>query len=337
MITYRELLEEAWLAHRARRGPAAQTVVSTFAGLGGSSLGYSMAGYREVLAVEWDDKAVATFRRNFPEVPVHHGDIAALSVEEALEVTGLQEGELDVLDGSPPCQGFSTSGHREFDDPRNQLFQEYCRLLRGLRPRAFVMENVSGMVKGKMRLIFADILRALKGCGYQVSAKLLNAQWFNVPQHRPRMIFIGIREDLGLAPPFPVAERFPFTLRDALYEPLDHRVYGPPISNRTRGFWMQTGRGDAHEQRFNHYRAAWNRPVNSILRSTGSVGTFHPDVPRYLSAGELLRCASFPDGFELVGGFQQAVDGIGNCVPPLFMRAIATTLREALAGIEVAA
>ena len=85
------------------------TVISTFAGCGGSSLGYQMAGYRELLAVEWDDNAVETFRLNFPDVPVYHGDIAALSVEECLSLAGLKSGELDVFDGSPPCQGFSTA------------------------------------------------------------------------------------------------------------------------------------------------------------------------------------------------------------------------------------
>jgi DNA (cytosine-5)-methyltransferase 1 len=171
-------------------------VISLFAGCGGSSLGYSMAGYRELLAVEWDDHAVETFKLNFPDVPVWHGDIAQLSVEECLKLTGLQPKELDVLDGSPPCQGFSTAGKRKMDDGRNQLFREYVRLLQGLMPRVFVMENVSGMVKGKMKLIFAEIIRELKASGYHVSARLMNAMYFGVPQSRQRMIFIGVREDL---------------------------------------------------------------------------------------------------------------------------------------------
>ena len=97
-------------------------MISLFAGCGGSSLGYSMAGYRELLAVEWDDHAVETFKLNFPDVPVWHGDIAELSVEECLRLAGLRPGQLDVLDGSPPCQGFSTAGKRKIDDGRNQLF-----------------------------------------------------------------------------------------------------------------------------------------------------------------------------------------------------------------------
>ena len=189
-------LEACWQEHLAPRAADAPTVVSLFAGCGGSSLGYSMAGFRELLAVEWDEHAVETFKANFPDVPVWQGDIAELSVEEYLRLTGLQPGELDVLDGSPPCQGFSTAGRRKMDDGRNQLFQEYVRLLRGLRPKVLVMENVSGMVKGKMKLIFVEILRELKASGYKVSARLMNAMYFGVPQSRERMIFIGIREDL---------------------------------------------------------------------------------------------------------------------------------------------
>ena len=189
-------LEACWREHLKPGEPDAPTVVSLFAGCGGSSLGYSMAGYRELLAVEWDDHAVETFRLNFPGVPVWQGDIADLSVEECLRITGLNPGELDVLDGSPPCQGFSTAGKRRMEDGRNQLFREYVRLLRGLRPKVLVMENVSGLVKGKMRVIFSEILRDLKASGYKVSARLMNAMYFGVPQSRERMIFIGVREDL---------------------------------------------------------------------------------------------------------------------------------------------
>ena len=195
MKTYKETLDAAWAEHLAPRAADAPTVISTFAGGGGSSLGYSMAGFREVLAVEWDDNAVQTLRLNFPHVPIYHGDIGKLSVDEALRISGLVPGELDVFDGSPPCQGFSTAGKREFGDKRNQLFKEYVRLLRGLRPKVFVMENVSGMVKGDMKLMFAEILKELKASGYAVKARLLNAMYFGVPQSRERMIFIGVRND----------------------------------------------------------------------------------------------------------------------------------------------
>lgn len=161
-MKYLEILDEGWKKHLLPRADNAPTVISTFAGCGGSSLGYSMAGYRELLAVEWESNAAKTFAYNFPEIPLYHGDICQLSTDEILKQTGLKDGELDVFDGSPPCQGFSTAGKRDFDDSRNQLFVEYVRLLNGLMPKVFVMENVSGMVKGKMKLIFVEILKKLK-------------------------------------------------------------------------------------------------------------------------------------------------------------------------------
>jgi DNA (cytosine-5)-methyltransferase 1 len=81
------------------------------------------------------------------------------------------------------------------DDGRNQLFREYIRLLRGLQPRILIMEDVSGMIKGKMKLIFVEILKELKFSGYHVSARLMNAMYYGVPQSRQRMIFVGVRED----------------------------------------------------------------------------------------------------------------------------------------------
>jgi DNA (cytosine-5)-methyltransferase 1 len=85
-----------------------------------------------LLAVEWDDNAVATYRANFPSTPIYHGDITRLTVDECCQLADVRPRELDILDGSPPCQGFSTAGKRNMQDGRNQLFREYARLLAGL-------------------------------------------------------------------------------------------------------------------------------------------------------------------------------------------------------------
>ena len=183
------------------------TVISTFAGCGGSSLGYKMAGFKELLAVEWDDNAVETFRLNFPSVPVYHGDIAELTGKECLRLAGIKKGELDVFDGSPPCQGFSTAGKRQVSDDRNNLFMEYIRLIKEIQPKVFVMENVSGMIKGKMKGKYIEIWNELNKLGYNVKSKLMNAMWYGVPQSRERLIFIGVRSDIGEKPIFPKAHR----------------------------------------------------------------------------------------------------------------------------------
>lgn len=330
MTEYTAILDAAWQEHLAPRAENAPTVISTFAGAGGSSLGYSMAGFRELLAVEWDDNAVETFRLNFPGVPVYHGDIAKLSVEECLRLAGLTGPEqLDVLDGSPPCQGFSTAGKRNMDDDRNQLFREYVRLLRGLRPKVFVMENVSGMVKGKMKLIFADILRELKASGYKVSARLLNAMYFNVPQSRERLIFIGVREDVGKVPSHPKAESKPVTVREA-WDGLSVDASSLQLTPLYAAYWHQTKPGETLGKLGATKRLAIDRPGNTIVKSEGNGGLYHPTECRMLAVEEFKRIASYPDAFSFTGARREWQERIGNSVPPLFMRSIARHVRTEL-------
>jgi DNA (cytosine-5)-methyltransferase 1 len=304
--SYQEILSEAWEQHLAPRAQDAPTVISLFAGAGGSSLGYSMAGYRELLAVEWDANAVETFKLNFPGVPVYHGDIAKLSVEDVLEQTGLQPGELDVLDGSPPCQGFSTAGKRDMADDRNQLFREYVRLLRGLRPKVFVMENVSGMVKGKMKLIFVEILKELKASGYKVSVRLMNAMYFHVPQSRQRLIFIGVREDVDSKPEHPKAEG----------GGMDGSKVVPELQGKRFLSWRNAGKKDT-------------------LRARGALpcGIAKTGIP--LEGRKLYRDPegiklffSFPKPYVFCGKQQDQLDRLGNSVPPLLIRSVAQHLRK---------
>ena len=299
------------------------SVVSTFSGCGGSSLGYALAGGKMLLACEWEKNAAATYSFNFPSTPLIHGDIVKLSCDEALSRIGMSPGELDVLDGSPPCQGFSTAGSRRIDDKRNQLFREYVRLLRGLMPRAFVMENVSGMVKGAMRLVFADCLRELKTSGYRVRARLLNAKYYNVPQSRPRLIFVGLRSDLGVEPSHPKPQTAPITLRRALEGLQSVGDVGRPPKSALQ-FYDATRPGTTHAKRFSFYRCAWDRTPPTVCKVLGTGGHWHPDEKRYLSVNELKRVCSYPDDFQFCGRYADAVARMGNSVPPNFMRAIAT-------------
>lgn len=287
-----------------------------------------MAGYHELLAVEWDDNAVETFRLNFPGVPVYHGDIAKLSADECLRLAGIAPGELDVLDGSPPCQGFSTAGKRNMDDDRNQLFREYVRLLRGLRPKVFVMENVSGLVKGKMKLIFAEIMRELKASGYRVSCRLMNAMYFNVPQSRQRLIFIGVRDDLAIEPSHPGAESRPVTVREA-FDGLIGSGDCPGMSEQYKRYWQRAAPGEVVGKQETHRRLSWSRPSYVLQKAAGYGGVYHPDEPRPLSTQERRRLGSFPDGFRFTG-WNAAIERIGNSVPPLFMRSIAGHIRRVI-------
>ena len=328
-VDYPAILEAAWAQHLAPREASAPTLISTFAGCGGSSLGYSMAGYRELLAVEWDNNAVETFKLNFPGVPVYHGDIAELSVDECLSLVGIKVGELDILDGSPPCQGFSTAGKRQMEDPRNSLFCEFVRLLRGLQPRVFVMENVHGMVKGKMKMVFAKILHELKASGYRVSARLLNAMYFNVPQSRQRLIFIGVREGLGTEPSHPRAESMPVTFRQATGDIWAEAGDLPFNVNTKTARAMQYAKpGEQDPKHFSTFKLWADRPSNTLRKNfLGYFHYWHPVFFRPLNLIEWQRLGSFPDAFRFTDK-KNGCQRIGNSVPPLFMRAIARHIRE---------
>ncbi len=202
--------------------------VSTFSGCGGSSLGYRMAGFRMLWASEFIPAAQDTYRANAaPYTVLDTRDIREVTGADICAATGLDVGELDLYDGSPPCAAFSTMGKREagwgqvkrYSDSAQRvddLFFEYARILQELQPRTFVAENVSGLVKGTAKGYFLEILAALKACGYQVEARLLDASRLGVPQSRQRLIFVGVRQDLQLPPAFPKPLPYQYTVRDAL-------------------------------------------------------------------------------------------------------------------------
>ena len=202
-------------------------VVSTFSGAGGSSLGYRMAGFKILWANEFIPAAQEVYRANFPNTFLDKRDIRIVKPEEILKTIGMKRGELDLLDGSPPCASFSTAGNRNRDwgkikkysdtqQRTDDLFFEYVRILDGLQPKVFLAENVSGLVKGVAKGYFLMILAALKGCGYRVKAKLLDAQWLGVPQKRQRIIFIGVRNDLEIYPQFPKPFPYRYRIKDAI-------------------------------------------------------------------------------------------------------------------------
>jgi len=201
--------------------------ISTFSGCGGSSLGYKMAGFKVLWASEFIPAAQDTYRANHKATILDTRDIRKVQAEEILARTGMAKGEIDLMDGSPPCASFSTAGKREsgwgkvkkYSDTKQRtddLFFEFTRLLTGVQPKVFVAENVSGLVKGTAKGYFLEILAALKACGYRVKCKVLDAKWLGVPQSRQRTIFVGVRNDVGFDPVHPEPLPYQYTVRDAL-------------------------------------------------------------------------------------------------------------------------
>jgi len=309
------------------------TVISTFAGIGGSSLGYKLAGFKELLAIDFSKNAYENFKLNFPNIPFLLKDIKQVTSKEIFEITKIKKGELDILDGSPPCQGFSIAGKKDVNDNRNTLFLEYVRLIKGLKPKIFIMENVAGMIIGNMKQIFIEILMILKSLNYNVKVKLLNAANYGVPQSRKRLFFIGVRKDLNFEPVFPKKQNKIITVEKALKglknskkELKEAQIKDKIILNNYDK--VKKGKSFAsvlNGSRFNIIRLN-NKSVSPTITKVRT--TIHWSEKRYLTISEIKRLSSFPDNFILVGSVYNRWAGIGNAVMPLQMKAIAETLKK---------
>lgn len=173
--------------------PVRPIAISLFAGAGGCSLGFRQAGYDIRFATDIDRDAVESYRRNFPRTACEAGDIHGLGPEELLKRVGLRVGELDMLLGGPPCQGFSSAGVKSGEDPRNSLVRHYVRLLEGIRPKWFVMENVEGLLTNDGGVHVRDAVAAFLEAGYAVNLEKVYAQGYGVPQRRKRVLIVGNR------------------------------------------------------------------------------------------------------------------------------------------------
>lgn len=171
--------------------------IDLFAGCGGLSLGFEMAGFDIPLAIEIDDWAAETYEKNHPSTEVLIGDITQIT--ELDNIISKEDLPVDGIIGGPPCQGFSLSGNRDKKDPRNSLFMEFVRFVKYFKPKFFIMENVTGILSMKTKdnqLVKDIILSEYDAAGYNVTICKLNAAEYGVPQARLRVFFIGIRKDL---------------------------------------------------------------------------------------------------------------------------------------------
>jgi DNA (cytosine-5)-methyltransferase 1 len=326
-----------------------RTVISTFSGCGGSSLGYRMAGFKVMLANEFIPAARDIYRLNAnPSTIIDPRDIREVTGESLLESTGLKQGELDILDGSPPCSAFSTAGKRHkgwgkiksYSDSEqvvDDLFFEYSRLLRSIRPRVFIAENVSGLVKGVAKGYFLNILRDLRSCGYRVSCRVLDSLWLGVPQSRQRTIFVGVRDDLHLDPVHPAPLPYWYSVSEAL-EGLDPGdLSDTTISKGMSAYWDRTRQGHTFSEAymllnrtdkasmFNYRKLSPAKWCPTIMQSPT---LFHWSEPRTMSIPEMKRLGGFPDDFRMNGSYAKRYERIGRAVPPVMMSHIARAVLE---------
>lgn len=175
--------------------------ISLFAGAGGCSLGFTQAGYKVVYANEFNSSAVATYKQNFPSTFIDDKDINTVDFNEVLKSVGLKAGDVDILIGGPPCQGFSTAGARQDADPRNQLLKSYLKALLIIKPKWFLMENVEGLLTLKNGEFLYETLQELENLGYSFRVDKIYAQEYGVPQRRKRIFIWG--NNLGISQTLP--------------------------------------------------------------------------------------------------------------------------------------
>lgn len=316
-----------------------RTMIDLFAGAGGLSEGFRLAGFKSVYAVEIDPDAAATYAANFGN-HISVGDITKLKqmpVEEA-----------DVVVGGPPCQGFSPLGKMspaENHGGLNILWRQFVRIVKQIQPKAFVVENVPEFLKSSE---FDQFRKAIERLGYNIEPFVLNAAEFGVPQKRRRGFTIGIH---GGKPAVPVPNGIEKTVRDAIgdlpLEPtgidwhigrtprpmsLDRYKCIPPGGNRfdlmrTRpdicpDCWLKkkTGSTDVFG------RLRWDEPALTIRTEffKPEKGRYlHPEADRPITHREAMRLQTFPDSFVFSGSKISVARQVGNAVPPLLAKAVA--------------
>ncbi len=195
--------------------------IDLFSGCGGLTLGFAWAGFKSILASDIDENCQKTFATNFPQVPFLCGDLSDFTKDDFDAI--IEEQDVDVIIGGPPCQGFSLANKRRnkiSEDPRNKLFYQFVKTINWYNPKAFVMENVKGLLSMQHGDVIRTIVDAFTHAGregYNVRFKVLKSVEYGVPQLRERVIIIGIRNDLDIVPEFPHTSVFvPVTVDDAI-------------------------------------------------------------------------------------------------------------------------
>jgi DNA (cytosine-5)-methyltransferase 1 len=247
--------------------------IDLFAGGGGLSLGFEKAGFRIVQAIESDSKAAATYLHNNPHTDLIKGDIMRVDPRLSLQRLGLRPGDLTVLVGGIPCQGFSESNRRtrNSENPKNHLYKRFLRFLDVMRPAWFVIENVAGLRTMANGIILNRIIGGASALGYDVDWRELNAADFGVPQVRRRIFVIG--NNLGLPIPFPEAthgmHRTPYiTVRQAVSD-LPRLKNGAEVDRKP---YIKTGRG------LTNYQRLMRKAMNGTGQVQGNLVTKSADV-----------------------------------------------------------
>lgn len=340
--------------------------IDLFCGCGGLSYGFEKAGYNILLGIDNDAKALETFELNHVGAKSICGDITEVTYEKDIKPL-IGNKTIDVIIGGPPCQGMSLSGPRKFEDPRNKLYLSYIRLVEEIQPKAFVIENVPGLVTLFKGQIKDSIIQKFRDLGYEIQYRILCAADYGVPQNRKRVVFVGMKKGhfeypdivsktitCGMAlSDLPTLENelgnedVPYlTAIQNDYQKLMRRNsskvknhIAANHSERVKKIISMVPDGGNYKNLPEEYRnsrnfhVAWTRfasdkPAPTI--DTGHRHHFHYKFNRVPTVRECARLQSFPDDFVFLGNKTQQFRQVGNAVPPLMAKCIAEQLIKAL-------
>jgi DNA (cytosine-5)-methyltransferase 1 len=295
--------------------------VDLFCGCGGMTQGFLQAGMKPVGAVEISEIASNTHRHNFPDCKLYTGDIKDFSPSRLAE-----NGEIHLVIGGPPCQGFSVAGHRNPDDPRNRLFYEFVRVVDELKPWYIVLENVPGILTMENGKVKESIIEEFKAIGYDgMAVAVLESANYGVPQIRPRAIFIANRFGLSNFYPEPQFTKENYKSIEGAIADLSPDKPNPTINHEwtkhSADFVKRIAQVPPGGSLYETYADAFKRqypgiPAMTIKENHGGTH-IHPYLNRCISAREMARLQTFPDTFFFTGTMKKAMWQIGNAVPPL--------------------
>lgn len=330
-------------------------VISLFSGCGGLDLGFEKAGFKVLVANEYDREIFETFKVNHPETHLVEGDIRNVTKADLVKFI---KGEIDGVIGGPPCQSWSEAGSlRGIEDARGQLFYEYIRILKEFKPKFFLAENVSGMLANRHSEAVRNILELFDESGYNVSLTLVNAKDYGVAQERQRVFYIGFRKDLEIAFTFPKGstadDEKKLTLRDIIADLQESAVpaaaknkHNPQAINNNEYF---TGAYSPIFMSRNRVKS-WDEQAYTV-QASGRQCQLHPQAPkmehlgrnlcgfvkgkehlyRRMTIREIARIQGFPDSFKFVyKDTNAAYKMIGNAVPVNLAYEIAVAIKKTL-------
>jgi len=315
-------------------------VLDLFCGCGGMTKGLIDAGFNVIAGIDIWDKAIDTYKANFDHDAICE-DLRQLSPETFQEKYNKDKKTIDIIVGGPPCQGFSIAGKRDKNDPRNSLFMEFLKYIDYFKPKAFIMENVIGLISMKMSDGNKAIDIILNGFEdeYDTIVCKLYASDFCVPQNRRRVIILGIRRDLDVPAEEPETildkdERIPVKTVLQPKDEIEQKYFLSERAiagiNRRRTEARNAGKGFG-AQFLDLEKPSYTIPARYWKDGYDALVKYSETEIRRLTLLELKRIQTFPDDYEFVGTQREKIIQIGNAVPCTFAKYLGDHLVELLA------